>query len=160
MECLAGSAYANERSSSLLTAFKAFCTLPLQNFEDLDAKASAQKLTVQEDNNSERVRSKSWLVESGDRHYQLHVVRSKGAGGQWAINCGVLASDVRGDDIKADLVKAFQLGSPSFQRQPGHNYQAMSSWKTMFGSEEMQVTLVGDHSLGIQVFIGRIDTRQ
>ena len=88
MGCMTGTVCANEGSESLVKAFQAFCTLPLQSFEELDAKASAQKLRVQtdykpreEDSNSERVRTKSWLMEAGNAAYQLVAIRRTAVNG-------------------------------------------------------------------------------
>jgi hypothetical protein len=157
--CLTSAAGADERSESLIKAFQAFCTLPSQSLDELDAKASAQKLkTDYEEYYSARGRTKTWFVDAGDWRYRLAATRMIAADGVQTNVCGVAASEMIDADVKADLVKSLQLGSPSRQGRGGgfHATGTMSVWKMMIGSEEMSVVLIEERDMRrTEVLIGR-----
>jgi hypothetical protein len=142
----------------LIKAFQAFCTLPLQSLEELVAKARVQKLQTEGEDVGPTGRSKYWFVDAGDWRYRIAATRMIAADGVQTDVCGVAASEMIDADVKADLVKSLQLGSPLRRGRGGgfHATGTMSVWKMMVGSEEMSVVMIEEYDMRrTEVLIGR-----
>jgi hypothetical protein len=129
----AGAAYANERSSEVVSSFRMFCTPGPPDFAALDAKATAMKLSVRKDvaapqQPGQSARSKSWLVSLAGGRHELVASEARGPNGEFA-TCGVGAEDVDGEDLRHELIDAMKLGAPLRQSFSADGAQRLTVWK-------------------------------
>jgi hypothetical protein len=129
----AGAAHANERSAELVNSFRAFCVPAPPDFAELDAKATAMKLSVRRDvvapqQSAKFSHSKSWLVPLGSGAHELIATEARGPDGEVA-SCGIGAEDADGEDVKRNLIEAMKLDAPLRQAPTADGSQRLTTWK-------------------------------
>jgi hypothetical protein len=144
MALYAGTAWADERTASLINSFRVFCTLTTLNFSALDAKASAMKLPLVEEVGEPQhegpfLHSKSWAMELTTRTHTVVATEARGANSEFVI-CGIYATDSRGEDAKQELMKQMNLGNPT-DENIADGPQRLTKWRTKMGSGDAMLLL-------------------
>jgi hypothetical protein len=114
---LAGAeACAGERIAALVREFQTVCATELPDFDRIEARAVAENLPVNLDMGTPRGEGfynhiKSWIVTRESGLHELSAVEARGPAGEVS-TCALTASDVSGDELKEELMRAFAIGPP------------------------------------------------
>jgi hypothetical protein len=149
MALYAGIAHADERVAAMVNSFRLFCTLETPNFTALDAKATAMKLPVIDDQGTPRqagsfARSKAWLMPLTSGTHAVTAAESRGPKGD-VVACGIYSPDARGDEMKLELVKAMGLGPPLKENVSAEG-QRVTTWRLKMGPDDLTLMLAGPAS--------------
>jgi hypothetical protein len=143
-------AAAVERSAQLVESFRAFCTLHLPDFSQLDEKATALQLPARSGENTQlwdsHYQSKSWLVFLSSGPHELAASEAIGPRGKLTI-CGIRAPDVRGEDIRSDLTESMKLGDPISVITSPDGQQQITTWKLDASSKGITIVLTDNTPL-------------
>ena len=128
----AATARAGERSADLVNSFQSFC-LPTPDFAALEVKATIMELPVRKDSVSppkpgESGHVKSWVVSLASGRHELVASQARSAKGDLD-SCGIGVEDVDGEDLRQEVVKAFNLGMPLRQTWSADGAQRVMTWK-------------------------------
>jgi hypothetical protein len=124
-------ARASERTAELINSFQSFC-IPTPDFAALEIKATAMELPVRKDSVSpaklgEAGHVKSWVVSLASGRHELVASQARSAKGDLD-SCGIGVEDVDGEDLRQELVKAFNLGPPLRQTWSVDGAQRVTTW--------------------------------
>jgi hypothetical protein len=127
----AATARASERSADLVNSFQSFC-IPTPDFAALEIKAAAMKLPVRKDSVSppkpgESGHVKSWVVSLASGQHELVASQARSPKGDLD-SCGIGVEDVDGEDLRQEVVKAFNLGTPLRQTWLADGAQRVTTW--------------------------------
>jgi len=128
----AATARASERSAELVNSFQSFC-IPTPDFAALEIKASEMKLSVRKDSVAppkpgESGHVKSWVVSLASGQHELVASQARSPKGDLD-SCGIGVEDVDGEDLRQEVVKAFNLGTPLRQTWSADGAQRVTTWK-------------------------------
>jgi hypothetical protein len=123
---------AGERSADLVNSFQSFC-IPTPDFAALEIKATAMKLPVRKDSVAppkpgEMGHVKSWIISLTSGQHELVASQARSPKGDLD-SCGIGVEDVDGEDLRQELVKAFNLGTPLRQTWSADGAQRVTTWK-------------------------------
>jgi hypothetical protein len=131
--CATGAVHANERTAELVNAFQTFCMPGPPDFAALDAKAAGMNLSVRKDVTSpprpdQHGHVKSWLVSLASGRHEIVASEARSPKGDLD-SCGIGAEDVDGEDMRQELIKAMNLGTPLRQTVSVDGMQRLTTWK-------------------------------
>jgi hypothetical protein len=145
--CAAGSASADERSLSLVTAFQEACASEPPIFARIDAKAAAANLPVNTDAGTPRQPEgpfnhlKSWIVRLPSGTHELSAVEARGPAGE-VTACAISAPDAQGEQVKQDLMQALGLGPAEREAVSPDGQRRSSGWYLNIHAERMILLLI------------------
>ena len=142
----AATACADERTSALVEAFRASCVAELPYFARINAKAEAAHLPVNMETGTPRQPDgpfnhlKSWIVQAPGGSYELSATDARGPAGEVSA-CAITAPDGLGEEVKQELMKVLNLGSPGREAVTVDG-QRRSAWRVQVQGEGAILLLI------------------
>jgi hypothetical protein len=139
------SAWSGDRSAAVVREFQAACATELPDFDRIEARAVAENLPVKLDSGTPRGEGfynhiKSWIVSRESGLHELSAVEARGPAGDVS-TCALTASDVTGDELKEDLMRAFAIGPPGRENVTPDGLRR-SAWFVRVEAEEVVLLLM------------------
>jgi hypothetical protein len=140
-----GAAGADERSAALVETFREVCASDLPNFARIEARAAAENLPVNLNAGTPRGAGpfnhiKSWIVNLPSGTHELSAVEARGPAGEVA-TCAITAGDALGDEVKQDLMRAFDIGPPERENVTPDG-KRRSAWRVQLHAHSVILLLI------------------
>ena len=141
----ADAAWSGDRSAALVREFQTACATELPDFDRIEARAVAENLPVKLDSGVPRGEGfynhiKSWIVTRETGLHELSAVEARGPSGDVS-TCALTASDVTGDELKEDLMRAFAIGPPGREDVTPDGLRR-SAWFVLVDADEVILLLM------------------